>query len=240
MQIARAPHRWKLTPSAAIALQSRLAGQVRICSVQRRIRSVAGADCAFSSDGRHCLAAVVLWEVETGRVVETHRVCRPLRFPYVPGLLSFREAPALLDALRALRRRPDAIMCDGQGLAHPRRFGIACHVGVLCDVPTLGVAKSRLVGEYAELADAAGSSAPLLHTGERVGSVLRTRTGVRPVFVSVGHRMDLASAERLVRRTCAGHRLPEPTRHADRAVSEYKRSRSRSGRASRPGTHATS
>jgi deoxyribonuclease V len=187
------------------------------------IRRVAGLDCAFTRDGAHCLAAAVVWDLAEAAVVEQRIAARPLRFPYVPGLLSFREAPALLAALRKLRGAPDALMIDGQGLAHPRRFGIACHVGVICDLPTIGVAKSRLVGEHRDPAARRGSRAALRDRGERIGTVLRTREGVKPVFVSIGHAIDLAAAERLVLRAGAGFRLPEPTRRADAAVARAKR-----------------
>lgn len=184
---------------------------------------MAGVDCAFTADASLCLAAVVLWDLEAQRVLEERWASRPLRFPYVPGLLSFREAPAVLAALRALRRTPDALMCDGHGVAHPRRFGIACHLGLLCGLPTLGVAKSRLVGEHPEPGSERGARAPLTDGGERIGTVLRTRAHVKPVYVSVGHLLDLPSAERLALAAAQGFRLPEPTRRADRAVAARKR-----------------
>jgi deoxyribonuclease V len=196
---------------------------VRSDSPRHAIRTVAGVDCAFSRDGERCLAAAVVWDLEAQRVIEERHAWRPLRFPYVPGLLSFREAPAILAVLRALHGEPDAIMCDGHGLAHPRRFGIACHVGVLCDRPTLGVAKSRLVGEHGEPGPRRGARAALRHRGERIGTVLRTREGVKPVYVSVGHRIDLPTAERLALACVDRFRLPEPTRLADRAVAAAKR-----------------
>ena len=225
MKIARAPHRWRLTPAQAIAVQRRLAAQVRVQRPRGPIRLVAGVDCAFSEDGQHCLAAAVLWDLERQRVIEARCASRPLHFPYVPGLLSFREAPAILAVLRALRRAPDAILCDGHGLAHPRRFGIACHVGLLCGVPTLGVAKSRLVGEHRAPGPLRGDRAPLRDAGERIGSVLRTRDRAKPVYVSVGHLLDLDSAERIALAADAGFRLPEPARLADLAVAAYKRRR---------------
>ena len=160
-------------------------------------------------------------------MVEEHIATRRVSFPYVPGLLSFREAPAVLQALRKLRRAPDAVMCDGHGLAHPRRFGIACHLGVITGVPTLGCAKSRLVGEHDEPGHLRGEKTPLIDHEDVIGTVLRTRDLVRPVFVSVGHRIDLVTAERVVLESGAGFRLPEPTRRADRLVAA-----ARSGRAS--------
>ncbi len=223
MKIPRAPHSWTLSPKRAVAVQRALASRVRIEAPKRAIRLVAGVDCAFSRDGERCLAVDVVWDLQARELIEQRLAIRPLRFPYVPGLLSFREAPAVLAALRALRQTPDAIVCDGQGLAHPRRFGIACHVGVLCNMPTIGCAKSRLVGEHREPGTKRGARAPLLHEGETIGSVLRTRDAVKPVYVSVGHRIDQPTAERIVLEAAIAYRLPEPTRLADRAVAKAKR-----------------
>lgn len=223
MRLPRMPHSWSLSPKQAIAVQKRLASQVVQRPPPTAPRYIAGLDAAFSADGRTCLAAVVLWDVIERRVVEERTAARPLRFPYVPGLLSFREAPALLAALRKLERAPDLLMCDGQGLAHPRRFGIACHLGVICHLPSIGCAKSLLVGEHDLPARARGSCAPLVHRGEAVGEVVRTQDGVRPVFVSVGHLVDLAGARRLVLECAIRYRLPEPTRLADKLVGRLKR-----------------
>lgn len=229
MKLARVPHRWNLSPSRAIAVQRRLAQQVVQRPLRRRVRLVAGLDCAFTAAGRasggeRCIAGAVVWDVEDGRVVEERLATRPLTFPYVPGLLSFREAPALLAVLRALRSEPDALLVDGQGIAHPRRLGIASHVGLIADRPTVGCAKSRLVGEHAEPGAKRGARQPLYDDGERIGTVLRTRDDTRPLFVSVGHRIDLPGAERLVLDCGAGYRLPEPTRLADHLVAAAKRS----------------
>jgi deoxyribonuclease V len=223
MKLPRLLHSWRLTPARAIALQRRLAARVQVGPPGRALRRVAGLDAAFSPDGRLCLAAVVVWDRAERRVVETVTAARPVHFPYVPGLLSFREAPALLAALRKLRQAPDVLLCDGQGLAHPRRFGIACHLGVLCELPAVGCAKSRLVGEHAPPPDAPGGRADLVVDGEVLGAVVRTRAGGRPVYVSVGHRMDLEAAVVLVLDCVQGHRLPEPTHLADRRVAALKR-----------------
>jgi deoxyribonuclease V len=225
MIVPRAPHRWSVTPSRAIAIQRALADRVRARPPRKPIQLVAGVDAAFSTDGKQCLAAVVVWDMEAQTVIEERTASRPLTFPYVPGLLSFREAPAILAALRKLRAKPDAIMCDGQGLAHPRRFGIACHVGVIVGLPTIGCAKSRLIGTHDDPANARGSRAPLRDRGEIIGSVLRTQDGVSPVYVSVGHLIELASCERLVTACATRSRLPEPTRLADRLVARLKRGR---------------
>ena len=184
---------------------------------------VAGLDAAFPRGGRECVAAAVAWSVRERRVLEERVVRRPLTFPYVPGLLSFREAPAVLAALSELETPADALLCDGHGLAHPRRFGLACHLGVLTGIPAVGCAKSVLVGAHGEVDSRRGSEGPLEHRGERVGTVLRTRDRVRPVFVSIGHRMDLEFAVGLVLACAIGFRLPEPIRRADQLVSETRK-----------------
>ncbi|MGH9461167.1 MAG: deoxyribonuclease V, partial [Vicinamibacteria bacterium] len=224
MRIPRPPHSWSVTPAQAIQIQKRLAGRVRQSAPRKLLRFIAGVDLAFSRDGRHSLAGVVLWDVKDALVIEEQVATKPLAFPYVPGLLSFRESPAVLAALRKLRRTPDCVMCDGHGFAHPRRFGLACHVGVLCNVPTIGCAKSLLIGDHREPRSKRGSRADLTDAGDIIGTVLRTRDGLRPVFVSIGHRIDLPTAERVVLDCATRYRLPEPTRRADRLVASLKRS----------------
>jgi deoxyribonuclease V len=223
MKIPRAPHRWSLTPKQAIAVQQRLRDRVSIRPMKEAARFIAGVDAAFSPDGSRCIGGVVLWDARAGAVLEEHVALRPLLFPYVPGLLSFREAPALLAALRKLWATPDVLMCDGHGLAHPRRFGIACHLGVLTGLPSLGCGKSRLVGSHDEPGIERGARTALLHRGEEIGAVLRTQTGVRPVYVSVGSGLDQRGAERLVLKAARRYRLPEPTRLADQLVAAAKR-----------------
>jgi deoxyribonuclease V len=219
MKLPRPLHSWQLTPAQASALQRRLARRVVPHDSPEPLRYVAGLDAAFSPDGRWCLAGVVLWDLDRAVVVETHLARRRLRFPYVPGLLSFREAPALLAALRRLRHPPDVLLCDGQGVAHPRRFGIASHLGVWLDLPAVGCAKSRLTGTHQEPGSTRGASTALHDGSERIGTVLRTQPGCNPLFVSVGHRISLAQAEELVLRAGGKHRLPEPTHRADRLVA---------------------
>jgi deoxyribonuclease V len=177
---------------------------------------VAGLDAAYA--GGRVLAAAVVLRLPGLREVDRAVVDLPVRFPYVPGLLSFREAPACLRALRRLRVRPDLLLVDGQGIAHPRRFGIASHLGLLAGIPAVGVAKSPLVGTHRAPRRAAGSWAPLVDRGETVGAALRTRDGASPLLVSPGHLCDLRAALRWTLRCAAGHRLPEPTFLADRAV----------------------
>ncbi len=218
MKLPKPLHRWNVTPGQAIAIQRRLAARIRSVKPRHALRYVAGLDAAFTRDGRFCVAALVLWDAEEKRVVEEHVARRPLKFPYIPGLLSFREAPALLATLYKVWPPLDVLMCDGQGLAHPRRFGIACHVGLLAGIPSIGCAKSILVGEHGPLGSRRGSTTPLIDRGERVGTVLRTRDGVKPVYVSIGHGIDLPTAEELVLKCAVGFRLPEPARLADQAV----------------------
>ncbi|MGC8990146.1 MAG: deoxyribonuclease V [Verrucomicrobiia bacterium] len=221
MRVPRPPHRWRLSPARAIAVQMRLAGRVVKEWDGRGVRWVAGLDAAFSR--WHCIGAVVLWDLAKGVVEEQHIAVRPLIFPYIPGLLSFREAPALLGALRKLRRTPDVLMCDGQGIAHPRRFGIASHVGVLTGLPSIGCAKSRLTGEYCEPGFCRGDSAPLVDHGEVIGAVVRSRANTKPVYVSIGHLIDLPSAVRTVLAATTVYRLPEPTRLADLLVTAVRK-----------------
>lgn len=230
MKVARVPHRWDLSPRRAVAVQRHLAGRVRRTPPGEPLRLVAGLDVAFTADGESCVAGVVIWDRTAAEVVEHRVAIRPLRFPYVPGLLSFREAPALLAALRKLRQAPDALMCDGHGLAHPRRFGIACHLGVLTDLPSVGCAKSVLVGTFREPGGVRGRRTALRDGRERIGTVLRTQQDVNPVYVSIGHLIDLGTAERLVLACAVRYRLPEPTRLADRLVAAAKRRPATAGR----------
>ena len=186
-------------------------------------RFVAGADCAFSADKKTIFAAAVIYDRGTQRVIEVAHAVLPVKFPYVPGFLSFREGPAVKQAIRALKHKFGAILFDGQGFAHPRRCGIASHLAIELEIPSIGVAKSRLIGTFANLAMKAGAMAPLMDGDEQIGVVLRTQKGIRPVFVSIGHRVDLASAVKLVLASCTRYRIPEPTRQADIEVAKLKR-----------------
>ena len=212
-------HRWPSTPRAAIALQLEFAPQVQLRPIAGDVRTLAGADVAFSRDGADVIAGVVVWDLETQVVLE-QRVARvPCRFPYVPGLLSFREVPGVVAAFRKLRTVPEVVLCDGQGLAHPRRIGLTCHIGLWLGLPTVGCAKSRLCGTYDEPATQRGGGSPLWHRGEQVGVVLCTRDNVKPLFVSPGHLCDMASAVRLTLAAATKYRLPEPTRLAHQLVT---------------------
>jgi deoxyribonuclease V len=184
---------------------------------------VAGADIAYDESRGLQFAAVLVFTFPELRLVETRAVRGRIPFPYVPGLLSFREAPALLRAFRRLRARPDLLLCDGQGIAHPRGIGLASHLGLLLGLPTIGCAKSLLVGEHDPVGPRPGDRAPLRHEGRVVGAAVRTRAGVKPVFVSPGDRIGLADAARYVLACCRGFRLPEPVRRADRLVGILKR-----------------
>ncbi|MFQ5806736.1 MAG: deoxyribonuclease V [Phycisphaerae bacterium] len=215
-------HGWPTSPAAAIALQKRLAPRVRLTRVPSGVHLYAGADVAFSPDGSEVIAGVTVWDADSSSVVEQRVVRAPCRFPYVPGLLSFREAPGILAALRKLRTAPQVLLCDAQGLAHPRRFGLACHLGLWLQLPTVGCAKSRLCGDYDEPAIAKGSQTPLRLDDRRVGSVVRTRNRVKPLFVSPGHLCDHDSAVRLTLAATTRYRLPEPTRLAHQLVTRAR------------------
>jgi len=183
------------------------------------VASVAGVDVGFRDSGDTACAAVARYSWPGLELLESHRAYRPVEMPYRPGLLSFRELPAVLDALAALSQPADLLLCDGQGVAHPRRLGIAAHLGVLLDAPCIGVAKSRLTGAHEPVGEARGERVPLLDGDERIGTVLRTRSRVRPVYVSPGHRLDYEAAADWTLACCTRYRLPEPIRTADRLAS---------------------
>jgi deoxyribonuclease V len=208
------PTPWPETYADAVAMQNTLRSQVIVVDQLENIRHVAGLDVGLEADKTHMRAAVVVLDFPTLARRAQALARRPAAFPYIPGLLSFREVPALVEALEKLAITPDLLLCDGQGLAHPRRFGIACHLGVLTGLPAIGVAKSLLVGQYENLPDVRGAWRPLLHQEEVVGAALRTRRGVSPVYVSIGHRISLETALDYVMRCCTKYRLPETTRLA--------------------------
>jgi deoxyribonuclease V len=216
-------HSWDLTPKEAVALQRELAGRVDTRKPLERCDLIAGADVSYNRFSPVFYAAVVVLRTSDWSVVEKQDVVRNSPFPYVPGLLSFREGPALVEAFGKLESRPDAVMLDGQGIAHPRRFGIASHLGLWLDVPTLGCAKSLLIGKYKEPGKKRLSKTRLVDGDDVIGSVVRTRDSVKPVFVSVGHRIDQASAVRLVLQSARGYRIPEPTRQAHLHVNVLRR-----------------
>jgi deoxyribonuclease V len=206
------PHRWDVSPAEAVAIQRDLAVKVAQKPLLPWPRTVAGIDVSYRGDVAQ--AAVVVLDLETLETVDEAVFVGTPAFPYVPGLLSFREMPAVLPALERLRVRPDVLIFDSQGRAHPRRLGLASHAGVVLDVPSVGIAKSLLVGRFSDLGAARGSTAPLIHRREPVGVALRTREGVHPVFVSVGHRVTLDDAVVLALATATRYKIPEPTRRA--------------------------
>jgi deoxyribonuclease V len=205
-------HAWDVSPTEAVAIQRRLAALVVETPLAQAPQRVAGVDMSVRDD--RVRAAVVVLDAVDLRVVDQATWEGPVQFPYVPGLLSFREVPAVLAALEQIEQWPDLIVADAQGRAHPRRLGLACHLGVLLDLPAIGVAKSRLTGHADEPSGEQGSATPLIDRGEQVGIVLRTRVGVRPVYLSVGNRITLQEAVAWVLRLTTRYRLPEPTRLA--------------------------
>lgn len=212
-----------LTEEQAIAIQQALRQRVILHDdLPHPVRIIAGADVEYDKHSDRIVGAIVLLNAVTKAVLEvaTHVMRAP--FPYVPGLFSFREMPPLLAAYRKLRSKPDVIICDGQGLAHPRRFGLACHLGIALNVPTIGCGKTRLVGRYEDLALERGATSPLVDelTGEVLGVALRTQPAINPLFVSVGHRVSLTTARELVLTMSGAVRLPETTRQADKMARE--------------------
>lgn len=209
------PELWPTDPEAAIPVQRRLAQQVERRDRLGEVRLVAALDGHYGADGETTWAAAVLMSLPGPELEASALASMPTRLPYIPGYLSFREAPAMLAALSMLPAKPDLLLVDGHGIAHPRRLGVASHVGVLADLPAIGVGKSRLTGRYEEPGPERGDWSPLVHRRETVGAVLRTRARVSPVFVSTGHRVDLPTAIRLVLDLTSKYRLPDPIRAAD-------------------------
>ena len=215
-------HSWNVPPRDAVQLQLKLRDELENRPLPSHPRFVAGGDIAYSPKSNRMFAAVAVLELPSLTTVEEVSVIRPVEYPYVPGLLSFREAPALVEAFAKLRHHPEVILVDGQGQAHPRGFGIAAHLGLLLDTPTVGCAKSRLVGTHKEPGPNRGDWTPLEYKGHVVGAVLRTRQGVCPLYISAGHKSDLAGAIALVLRCCAVYRTPEPTRRTHNIVSRLR------------------
>lgn len=214
-------HAWDVTPAQARRIQKSLRERVVREDCGGEIHRVAGVDVGFPDRGRITRAAVAVLGYPDLEPVECAVVERRTTFPYVPGLLSFREVPAALEALALLDRLPDLLLCDGQGLAHPRRFGMACHLGLASGIPSVGVAKSRLIGSHGPVPETRGGRVPLMDRGEQIGVVLRTRSGVRPLFVSIGHCVSLDTAVARVLACTPRYRLPETTRWADRIASAH-------------------
>ena len=212
-------HSWQVSQRAAARIQLELRKNVIPEDRFAIINTVAGVDVSYPAHRACTRAAVVVLDINSLVQIDSALAQRKTSFPYIPGLLSFREIPAILDAFARIGKNPDLLLCDGHGLAHPRRFGLACHIGVLLDIPTIGVAKSLLTGEHEQLDQPRGSCQPLLDEDQVIGAVVRTRTSVRPVYVSVGHRISLETAVEFVLQCSPRYHLPEPIRSAQRLSS---------------------
>ena len=215
-------HNWLLSYKEAIELQRKLAGEVIFLPLKEKPKLVAGLDCAFSKDQKWIIAAVIVLKLPDFETIEIQSAVCKLSFPYIPGLLSFREAPCCLKAVKKLKTKPNVFIVDGQGIAHPRRLGIASHLGLFLDKPTIGCAKSRLIGKFNEPAIQKGAYSLLKDNGETIGAVIRTRANVKPVFVSVGNKCTLNDAAVITLACTRQYRLPEPTRLAHQIVSRLK------------------
>ncbi|NJD69258.1 MAG: endonuclease V [Candidatus Methylomirabilota bacterium] len=217
----RTLHPWTVTPQEAMAIQLTLRSQLRLYG-SGPFATVAGIDVAYDKRSKLMFAGIVVMNGDGREELDCATATATAEFPYIPGLLSFREIPTVVKAWKQLRTRPDCLICDGHGLAHPRRFGLACHLGLLLERPSIGCAKSRLVGTYQEPRKRRGSMAPLMDQDEQIGVVLRTKDGVTPVFVSQGDRISLDAAVQTILATCCGYRLPEPQRRAHLLVTKMR------------------
>lgn len=215
-------HEWDVSPSRAVQLQNEWRNKIQLREPQTEIRTLAGCDISFNKYSETIYAGIVVLEVGTHKVVEQAGVITTARFPYIPGLLSFREVPALLEVWQKLTTEPDAVMLDGQGIAHPRRMGIGAHFGLLVNRPTLGCAKTVLVGKFEMPAPERGQWSPMIYKGDTIGAAVRTKNKVQPVYVSPGHLMDLPTAIDLVLQFDGGYRIPEPTRQAHLQVNQMR------------------
>jgi deoxyribonuclease V len=212
-------HEWPNTTQAAKSIQEQFRDWVITSGKLRNVRKVAGVDIGFENQGTVTRAAIAVLSFPELELVEHQLIRDKTRFPYVPGFLSFREVPAALKAFKKLKTTPDLLLCDGQGIAHPRRFGLACHMGLWTNLPAIGVAKSRLIGTHKPVGATKGDWQPLMDKDEIIGAVVRTRTNVKPVFVSIGHKVDLETAIDYTLRCTTKYRLPETTRWADKLAS---------------------
>lgn len=217
----RVSHPWNPSPTEAIALQRELRAHLILEDRLSPVQRVAGVDVGFEAGGTVTRAAVAVLGYPGLELLETTIARRPTTFPYLPGLLSFRELPAVLEALEQLPELPDLLLCDGQGIAHPRRFGLASHLGLLTDIPSIGVAKTRLCGTHEEPPNQRGAWTPLRINHEVIGAALRSRPGVKPLYISPGHCISLETSIQFVMACCTRYRLPETTRHAHRLASNH-------------------
>ncbi|MDP2571761.1 deoxyribonuclease V [Vibrio penaeicida] len=218
-------HEWDISEAEALSLQKELSGKVTHTDDYKEIRFIAGVDVAYSKKDDMLVAAVVILDSKTLEVVESSISEGSEQFPYIPGLFSFREIPPLIEAFEKLNIQPDLIVCDGQGYAHPRRFGLACHLGVIFNKPSIGCGKTRLIGTHGEVGIHRGEKTCLTEGHEIIGNVLRTQDHINPIYVSVGHRISLSSACDWVLKLCPKYRLPETTRQADQLVNKVLSSR---------------
>lgn len=214
---------WSLSPKEAIAFQNKWRHKVAIEKLSRPIRYIGGADISFNKFSNKVYAGIIVLNYKTLEEVHRSELVDETTFPYIPGLLSFRECPSLLNVWQNLRIKPDVLIMDGQGLAHPRRFGIACHFGVITDTPTIGCAKSILVGKHAVLANKKGATAELMDNKEKIGTALRSRDNVKPVFVSPGHKISFEDCYKIIMHCTSKYRIPEPTRKAHIMVNKLRK-----------------
>ena len=215
-------HDWDVTPQRAVELQKEWRNRILIQPPPDAIRTVAGCDISFNKYSETIYAGIIVWDVEARQIIEQAGVVTKARFPYIPGLLSFREVPALLEVWQQLKTEPDAVMLDGQGIAHPRRMGIGAHFGLLVNRPAMGCAKTVLVGKFDLPAPERGNWSPMLYKGETIGAAVRTKNKVQPVYASPGHLMDLQTAIDLVLQCDGGYRIPEATRQAHLLVNQMR------------------
>ncbi len=215
-------HPWQVSYQEAVRIQETLRESLVLKGLQGLPRTVAGADVSYSKQTDLVYAGVAVFDFKSMRLLDKASAVHKASFPYIPGLLSFRESPVLLKAFSLLRTEPDVLLFDGQGIAHPRGLGLASHMGLLLDRPSVGCAKDVLVGEYDPVGTEAGSYSYLIYKGRRVGAAVRTRSGVKPVFVSPGHKISLSSSIRIVLKSCRGYRLPEPLRRAHNLVNQMR------------------
>ena len=216
-------HPWDVTPKEAVQIQRKLVNQLISAPLEKKVTYVAGADISFNRKDPRLFAAVVVLKLPELEVVETRHQIGEATFPYVPGLLSFRELPLLCKIFEQLKILPDVIVCDGQGIAHPRGIGLAAHLGLLLNVPTIGCAKTLLVGEHRAVGEKQWSRSSLIYREKVVGAAFRTREKVKPVFISPGHLIDLKGALAVIKRCTGRYRIPEPTRQAHILVNQLRR-----------------
>ena len=213
-------HPWDISPKEAIATQKTLTGLISLQDELSELKTVAGVDVGFEQNNTIARAAVAVLSFKDLNLIEYAIARRPVHFPYVPGLLAFREIPVVLDALQRLENLPNILLCDGQGIAHPRGLGIAAHLGLITQLPSIGVAKTRLIGDHHEPGNTKGDWAPLFIKEKQVGVVLRTRTNTKPLYISPGHKISIETSKNIVMHCLTKYRLPETTRHAHKLASQ--------------------